>query len=284
LAGREWEWDDGNLIDLAVERFGEQQVSGLLEASSDPAVSRYRESWLEKQRRAEQSQPSCHGERMAATPVEEILRAAKSDSKCHWFRGWGMHADEADLRIILRCLWAEREPRRIANLLKVFAARALPEFDARLIELCRHSDEEVRRRAFSALERSAHPLIREFALSELHRGLRGGSVVALFINNYRQGDEQRILEAMEFPDDACELHWLLMDVIEVLEKNPEADCSHLGVIAYASTPCAHCRCSAARLLHQQQAAPEWLKEECRHDSGKECRKLVEGAIGPTNAS
>src|SRR5213076_1532841 len=45
LAGREWEWDDGSLIDLAAERFGEEHVGRLLEAATDEAVSRFREYW-----------------------------------------------------------------------------------------------------------------------------------------------------------------------------------------------------------------------------------------------
>src|SRR5262249_16890408 len=98
--------------------------------------------------------------------------------------------------------------------------------------------------------------------------------IALFIKNYRQGDEHRILEAMELPEDACQLHWLLGDVIEILEQNPEADCSQLGVIGYALTPCENSRFFAARLLQIQQVAPEWLREQCRYDSGKECRELA----------
>ena len=78
---------------------------------------------------------------------------------------------------------------------------------------------------------------------------------------------------MEFPDDECELHWLLMDAIKVLEKNPEADCSRLGVIAYASTPCEHCRFRAARLLVNQQVAPEWLE-----GSGTIRAKTVESCL------
>ena len=137
----------------------------------------------------------------------------------------GKQANEADLRLILQRLRAEREPQVLVNLLQVFSARALPDFDIRLIELCRHGEEEVRRRAFVALELNTHPLIREFALSELETGVQDGSIVGLFINNYCQGDEQRILEAMELPADACQLHWSLMDVIKILEKHPEADCS-----------------------------------------------------------
>lgn len=282
LAGREWEWDDGSLTDLAVERFGEEYVGRVLEASTEEAVGRFRERWRQdKQKKAEQQAHPSHKERMAATSVEEVLRAAEGDSRCFWFRGWGMHADEAALQAVLHRLWAEREPRVIANLVKVFSARALPEFDARLVELCRHTDEEVRRRAFAALSQNAHPLVREFALTELRKGVPDGSVVALLVNNYRHGDEDRILAAVELPDDECELHWLLMDVIKVLEKNPEADCSRLGVIGYSSTPCENCRFYAARLLLSQHAAPTWLIEECRYDSAEDCQALAGTPTGST---
>ena len=90
--------------------------------------------------------------------------------------------------------------------------------------------------------------------------------------------------ALELPDDDCELHWLLMDVIKVLEKNPEADCSRLGVISYASTPCENCRFDAARLLLDQHVAPDWLVDECRYDSGEEGRALVDRSTGSTEAS
>jgi hypothetical protein len=185
-----------------------------------------------------------------------------------------MYADPADLERVLQRLWSSQNQKVIANLLRVFSNRALPHFDARLIGLCQHADADVKRRAFNALEKNAHPLVREFALAELEKGMRTGSFAGLFINNYEAGDEERILEAMQFPDDECELHWFLMDVIKVLEQNPEADCSRLGIVAYALTPCENCRLHAFRRLLSQQVAPEWLKEECLHDSCEECRQLA----------
>jgi len=134
------------------------------------------------------------------------------------------------------------------------------------------------------LEQNTHPLIREFALVELSAGLKDGSAVGLFVNNYRLGDEERILGAMEVSADVCDLHWLLMDITKVLEKNPEADCSRLGVIAYALTPCENCRYSAARLLHQRQVTPRWLQQECRYDSAKECRELMDKTNESTPAT
>lgn len=276
LSGRDWEWDDDYLIHLAADRFGEGRVSALLEASSDAAIRRFREGWQrDKQEKKERESLPSHRERMRATPVEAVFQAAQSEDKCFWFRGWGLQADESDLQAVLQRLWTVPNPSVLAKMLRIFSGRALPEFDARLIDLCRHEDEEVQRWALRALKENEHPLIQDFARTELRSGVQDGSVVALFIKNYRKGDEYLILESMDFTEDECELHWLLMDVIKVLEKNPEADCFPLGVIAYASTPCENCRFYAARLLHNQQVAPKWLSEECRYDSCKDCRELAE---------
>src|SRR5262249_45727192 len=156
LAGGTWDWDDERLADLAVERFGEGQVGRLLHASTDEGISQFREHWWrDKQKKAKQRVQRSYKERMAATSVQEIFQAAEGGSKCFWFRGWGIHADETALQAVLQRLWTEKEPRVIANLVKIFRARALPEFDARLIELCLHGDGEVRRQAFAALAQNA---------------------------------------------------------------------------------------------------------------------------------
>jgi hypothetical protein len=282
LRDRAWEWDDDSLVDFATERIGEGHVAGLLQDSPDEAIRHFRESWLrEKQRKGEVKPSESHRERLAAIPVEEVVRAAEGEGKCYWLLGWGKHAAEADLQTVLRHLWTAREPNVITSLLRVFSARALPEFDCRLIEICGHDDEEIRKRAFAALRRNAHPLVREFALSELQKGVRDGSVISLFVNNYSRGDEQQILEALELPDDACELHWLLFEILEVLKKNPEADASRTGLIAYALTLCTNCRFFAARLLFKPRVAPGWLTAECHHDANEDCRKLVENTAEPT---
>ncbi|MHB1556137.1 MAG: hypothetical protein ACYC61_01525 [Isosphaeraceae bacterium] len=276
LASREWEWDDAMLVRDAAERFGEQRVNDLLDGASDEAIASFREGWRRHEKgENRQDAASLHREEMRAITIEDILSAAEADEpRFHLFRGWGIHADDVDLETILQHLRGAREPAVIARLLQVFSKRAVPLVDEYLFQLCRHGDEEVRRRAISALEQVEHPLIRDFALAELENGLRAGSVVGLFVRNYRLGDERRILESIEIPDDECELHGLLMDVIEVLKVNPDADCSRLGVLAYALTPCENCRFHAARLLLDRRAAPEWLMEECRYDSGERCRKLA----------
>jgi hypothetical protein len=276
LANREWEWDDGMLVNCAIERCGEKRVADVLEQSTDPAIQLFRDGWREQKRaEAEHQELPSQRDRMREIGTSEIISKAES-CECDYFhfRGWGMHADEADLEVVLRQLWKSTDPHVISNLLEVFSNRPLPTFDARLIELCEHGDSEVRRCAFNALENNEHALIRAFGLSQLEKGVCDGLVVGLFVRNFQRGDEQRILRVLELPDDDFEHHSLLMSVIKVLENNPEADVAQLAIIAYASTRCGFCRRGSAKLLIRQHVAPEWLTEECRFDAVEGCRELV----------
>lgn len=271
LATGEWDWDDGSLTFDAVERFGEERIVSLLAASTDVGIKRFYECWRQ-QDQAKSSDAEAHRDRMRSFAVHDILEAANGQDKCYWFRGWGMYADEPDLRAILSALRAADDPNVIGRLLQVFSNRALPEFDPRLIELCQHDDDNVWCRAFTALALNADAAVRSFALEQLAIEATR-PVISLFARNFRPGDEQRILEAMRLPEEPCELHWLLRDVLDVLERNPEAECSQLAIITYGSTPCQNCRFYAARVLHKQDTAPAWLIEECRFDADERCRRL-----------
>lgn len=81
------------------------------------------------------------------------------------------------------------------------------------------------------------------------------------------------MDLAALPEDAEEQHWLFKDATKILEENPKADCSHLGVAAYALIPCSFCRYFAAKLLRDRQVAPPWLIEECQFDSEPDTQKL-----------
>ena len=140
-----------------------------------------------------------------------------------------MFATDSDLATVLEHLWASAQPTETLSLLRIFSNRALPNFDSRLIELCQHTDEKVRRWAFNALEKNSAPAIHQFALTFLRDG--ASQAIGLFINNYEQGDEQTILSCLELPSDQFAIHSMLLDVIKVLKNNPNADATQLGVVA-----------------------------------------------------
>jgi hypothetical protein len=285
LEKREWEWDDQYLLDQAIERFGEGRVDELLRATTDGTLARYRDIVLQKKSESKErtSPRQDHAERMRQIPVSEIISSVELLSGSQQpLRGWGIWANENDLETVFQHLLSSSEPRMIVNYLKVFSRRNFPRIVPELVSLSQHSDAEVRRLAFNALKNNSHPLVRELAELELKKGSPCDLALGLFIKNYQQGDEQRILESIELPGDEIQLHWLLMDAAKILKENPQADCSKLGMVVYALTPCGNCRGSAAQLLHDRRVAPSWLIEECRFDSEADTRKLVTNLSRPSD--
>lgn len=277
LSERQWQWEDAHLASAATKHLGEQRTEEALQTETDAAVRRFRAGWLEEKRQSQDGHGASWAEEMRRINVSDIIHAAESATECNsFFRYWGVHASEADLESVLQRLLLVSDAATLAKYLFVFHVRGFPRFEPQLLELCQHSDDDVRRAAFVALEKTPHPGIRDFALAELRKGLRDDTLISLFVNNYAPGDEEQILEFLEIPEDEERLHHMLMKVIDVLANNEQADCTHLGVTTYALTPCSFCRFSAAQLLLKRHAAPPWLIEEGRHDVEHDTRKLFEG--------
>ena len=211
---------------------------------------------------------------MKAMTVNDVMIAAHGKEQAYWLRSWGMYADEKDLETVLNQIWMEQSPAVIAKLLRVFSNRPMPNFGPRHIDLCHHSDDDVRRWAFNSLEQNSHPLVRAFAFQELRQPTLNRPVVNLLIKNFEKGDEQRLLDQLELPDDRCLRHWMRMDVIHLLEQNDDADSLKLGQISYFHTPCQECRFYAARLLVNRNNAPSWLAEECGSDANEDSHTFV----------
>jgi hypothetical protein len=185
-----------------------------------------------------------------------------------------MYAQEADLRVILARLSKSLESVVLENYLRVFSNRPMPEFDARILRLVDHEDENVRNRAFAALAQNTHSAIRSLAVEQVQRRVDEPNFLELFIRNFRSGDEELLLKNIRIPDDVDRRHWLLMDLTKILEQNSECQCSKLAVLAYRCTPCGSCRFHSARLLITRKVAPDWLVNECQFDAVSDTRQLV----------
>lgn len=270
-----WDWYDECFIEDSIEVIGEQRVDQLLRESTDTDIRRFAAMRIKnvKPTAASEDVPQSHIQRMQSISVEEALQATQSKERSYWLRSWGMHASEQDLEQILKHLWQEQNPTTIAKLLQVFSKRSMPRFDPRLFELCRHLNPDVQHWAFQALEPNADPIVRQFALSELANPTLQRLVVSLFRNNFVPGDETRLFNELELPEDKHQRHSMLMDMIKVLEENEVANARDLGLLCYFYTPCQECRYYAARLLHDRNVAPEWLIDECRYDANENCQSI-----------
>lgn len=277
LSRREWEWDDASLVDRAIEKLSEPAVVALLdrEALCSTDVRRFRDGWRNGGQREPTSPRQSHTDRMREYKLDNVIRAAEgARNQAGFLRGWGMYANERDLQLVLDRLLACVDPAATANYLRVFSNRSLAHFDERMLGLLGHEDEKVRSRAYTAVAQNAHPAIRKYAVDQLAARIADPNFIELFVNNYRPGDEDDILTHLQVPDDMDQCHWLLMDVVKVLERNPTANCRSLSLCAYRWTPCGACRSSAAALLFAQHVAPDWLVQECQHDCVGDTRALA----------
>lgn len=179
---------------------------------------------------------------------------------------WGRYTSEEQLELVFQHLLSPGlDARVVADLLSVFSRREFPRLDDRLFAFCRHEDDLVRHKAFHALEMLRHPAVRNFGIDEIENH-GNPKAVKLLTKNFEPGDEERILRSIEPPGDVDQLHWLLMDMIHVLEENPAADASRLAVAAYARTPCTNCRSRAYDQLEARSMVPGWMLEEFKLDS------------------
>lgn len=275
LIDRAWDWDDEAVVDRALEVLGEPQVIEVLEDLAEPDVRRFTAAWRENRRSPDEGRRLLgdHQASLRSASAADVIRAAVTGDTSFNFRGWGIGAAEDELAAVLNRLWHEPAPEAIVRLLKVLSRRPLPTFDPRLIDFSQHSNGDVRRWALNVLEQNAHPLVRALALRELRQPTLGVSVVGLFIKNFQSGDERLLLDQADLPAEAWPRHGMLTDLVKLLESHADAESRELGQIAYFHTPCSSCRFRAARLLHAQQSAPDWLLVECRSDANEDCHAL-----------
>lgn len=277
LAARGWDWDDRSFVAEAMAKLGEATVLELLarEAQTSSAMKRLHDGWLAAQVEDARPQIESHAERMRNISLSTVIDIAEAKQRqAGLLRGWGKHAQDADLDVIRDRLFNTQDPATLAHYLWIFSNRPLREFDVRFLDLLDHADEQVRFRAFAAIGMNAHPAIRQFALDHLHDRIVEDNFLELFIRNFEPGDEARILHALPMPADIDQRHAMLMDLCHILENNPQSKCAELAEIIYFWTPCGNCRYNAVKRLIERQVAPPWLIEECCHDAMEDIRQLA----------
>ncbi len=277
LKSREWNQEDHYLRTFATEQLGDTRSLTLLSESDDSDIRRFHDRWLVRQKLDAERPPSQDQRERdkKQRSAEEIVASAESGRSRRYIHSrWGKYQSEEVLSVVAEAFWSTEDPPALVNYLSLFSERPMPTFDPRLFDLCSHEDENVSFYAYKALAMMSRPEIRAFALEKIRQGQLDGSVFSLFARNYVAGDEEMLLERLDLPEDD-HLHWLLGEVIKVLQENEEADPLELGLIVYHHTPCEYCRLKAVKILHARNRMPDWMRNECRHDSSEECRSFIQ---------
>ncbi|HIG29438.1 MAG TPA: hypothetical protein EYQ50_17250 [Verrucomicrobiales bacterium] len=279
LESREWDWFDATLTGKGIEWLGRDCTIELLNshAVTDDRVRRFNDLWLKEQQQGEDTKRVPYRERYGNFTLEEIITAAESSEKKEVrFQVWGRGATDTDLSTVYDRLLTTSHVETLQRYLRVFETIPWPRYDARLLQLCLHDDKLVRHRAAVAIANNHDPEVRRFALEHLETPKYQEHSIRLLGRNYEQGDENRILDVIELPDDEDHLHEKLMRLMGLVKRNKTADLKAVGKLIYERTPCSFCRNSIVELLDERIGLPEAIRTECRFDVEADTRKLAGG--------
>jgi hypothetical protein len=194
------------------------------------------------------------------------IRASQPGKPDEGLAYWGRLAEPSELQQVLELLLASSNPRVIESALRALGGPDHPPLHARILELARHADEEVRLAAGRVLSKHARADIRELGLEALARG-DAGVGIEILRSSAQAEDAAALLGALVSlrGADPGRLHAAESTALEMLEELPDLPGAAIALEIYAQSACAHCRGRAFEHLLELRACPQWVIDECAHD-------------------
>lgn len=218
-----------------------------------------------------------HSGQLSAMSPDEVIHFIEAGTPGfgrYALSGWGRRATEDDLRPVAERMFREQNPDRLSRFLGLFHRRPLPEYDARLLGFAQHPDHHVRRATMFVLAQHNHADVRSLALDRVRAGRHSEGELMLFSKKRQPKDWYVIRESLRWPDDAFELHSMLMDLLQVYADDSGEEAREALLLVYEHSPCTNCRSRAVEALCKGKLAPNWLLEECCFDVDEETRSIV----------
>lgn len=165
-----------------------------------------------------------------------------------------------------------------AKALSAFFSCPYPDDPYSIIQDSQSSCEELQNAAWRALKNIRHPVVREFALNNVGKGIRTPENFALLATNNMPGDGKMmegLLRELITQKDWDGLHAAGMDVYRAFrEESGIPHLKHLLPILYEYNPCSFCRESALVYMSKHRMLTKEMLEECQFDSNDDIRKMA----------
>src|SRR5262249_31543782 len=110
-----------------------------------------------------------------------------------------------------------------------------------------------------------------FALRMIESGNNVSRATGLLMNNFQEADWSLIQEIASRPMEEEDRWVLAWTVLDVFAAHPIKDAVGTLLSLYETAPCATCRQRIIEKLHELEALPNWIIEECQYDSNFDLR-------------
>jgi hypothetical protein len=269
-------WVDGQALMIVEAQVG-QEVNALLTDSTDnPRIEAYltiARAYRDAANKLIEPKPENF---LSYTELRDLIGTAKvhrTPRARYWVR-WGKQASTADLIRAANDMLIETNRERLLTLMTMFREVPFPLDHNRLISLIDSNDEQIAAEAFNTLQQINHPTVRALAFRMAESATWVGKAVSLLTSNYQDGDWQFIERVTTRNLDDEYYHSLGHSVIGVFDVHPTKDSAAALINLYERGPCANCRSRFVKRLHKLDVLPEWMREECLHDSDFDLRQMV----------
>lgn len=206
--------------------------------------------------------------------IKAMIAADPRKAKTYSWRWQVRKATPRTMRKLARAALREQSPERRTPLLECFAERAFPLGIESLLPLVTTEDFRLARATRWIVERKRHPTVRALALKLLRQPEWDYLGASLLARNFRTSDVPILERLAAQPGDPHEYHRLAMELRQIMENNPGPHAIPTLLAIYENGCCAMCRSSVVDLLIELRAVPDWMIEECRHDSEGDTRESI----------
>jgi hypothetical protein len=261
------------VADITYGVMDEAETLAALEKSAEndaelAAYVRYCKGEIEK-KKAYNTEASVEERRLKAS-AERVLAAAETDTRLNkgFYRAFGRFATDDELEQALQKLLVSVEPAVCTRLLWIFNAVRMPRMDAKLFELARHSDPELRYAAIHALSAFSDPAVKRLGIDMLESlSIDDGHILKLFIKNFSAGDELVIPASLEkLAPSGDEVHAFETSMVDIFQENDGPPAAILAGWLYEASACSVCRRRAVARLAELAMLPEDIAQECLFDA------------------
>jgi len=262
--------DDGYLLWLADDEFGEERVTEALRERSQTSSNVAAFEYLVNQQRATNKR---RGDSGNAPTLSDFLAAVEHDGDVPWLTcsKFARHATAGELDEVFARLLRETETNRILSYLWVFSSAKLPRLDDRVFELAWSEVDTIRNNAITALAQVKAPAIRELGLRLLEEQdvARRKDGIALLSKNHKSKDIPRIAAALPTEGPPEVLHGMATKLLCSAYHRPRN--IEMFNWVYEYNPCSYCRYGAFRRLAEWGALTKFQLVECAWDGYDETR-------------
>ncbi|QQE12963.1 hypothetical protein JD969_05755 [Planctomycetota bacterium] len=275
--------EDGSVLEMYDEMYGKGEAKHVLDSASGESegVRVFLERLViedEEEDVSEKKERRKHWwERLSGQEMVEAIRSKRNAPEAlkRGYRFWGMRADEEDLKVVADAMYEEVDEGFLKDFMWVFDLRALPRVEQKAIDWMGHEDREVRQLAYEMMGNVKDERVRAWGMRKLKAGedLADGAY-RLFKVNMKAGDEKLLREAARVFGDPDDLHGEMLDIVNLVHEQKDAELVDLIMFIYEWSPCGECKKGMVEKMRELECLPRWVDDELTWDvSAIEDKKL-----------